>query len=742
MRLRLSILLVACTVNLVGFAAAPASTPAWTEVAPGVWKATVGRAEELSLLSAAGTPPATERLGTLPRAPFPFDPAEIEARLIDWKATLRLPLGEQEDIYGLGVDFSTIRRNGQIFELHVDHWNRRAPTTGRTHAPVPLYISSRGFAVLFDSARYLKVSVGHGVRLAAKNPPPVVDRTTRTIRPTDPSQRPVPAPWVSALRSDSIEVLAHAPGFDVYVFAGPSPMDALRRYNLFCGGGALPPKWGLGFMSRLQTKSSAADVLADVEAFKKHRLPLDMVGLEPGWMNHAYPCSLEWDAARFPDPKAFLDQLEQHGVRANLWFNPYLGPPHGKLRQQLLPFAGSHLVWNGIVPDYTIPAAREIFKQHLKTHVLAPNLRALGGFKVDEVDGYDRFLWPETATFPSGTHAEQMRQTYALLVQRMVYDVYREANQRTMGQVRGTNAGASPFPFVIYNDNYDFAEYITAVVNSGFAGVLWSPEVRGSDNPNDMLRRVQAVSFSPLALYNGWASEQKLWTHPTVLAGIRASLQLRLQLLPYLYQSFAQYHFDGTPVIRPLQLVTTARAAGTPPGAGAALDATANPYETPAALKEIKDQYLLGDSLLVAPIAPQAKSRTVVLPAGRWYDFYTGKFAGENTSLEVTPTNDQIPLFVRDGALIPRLAGERERAPTATERPVLEVWHYGEAAGQLRFYDDDGETFDYERGRVSWTDLRVERGADGAWQGRATPVAGTLPWSYSDVRWIFTFPKP
>jgi alpha-D-xyloside xylohydrolase len=716
--------------------------PVWSEVAPGVWKATVGTAEDLTLLGAAGAAPALDRLATLPRAPFPFAPGEVEARTLAWKTALRLPLGETEDIYGLGVDFGTVRRNGQVFELHVDHWNRRAPTPGRTHAPVPLYVSSRGFAVLFDTARYLKVSVGHGVRLAAPRKPPVVDRTTRTIRPEDPSAPAVPAPWVSALRSDSIEVLANAPGFAVYVFAGPSPLDALRRYNLFCGGGALPPKWGLGFMTRLPTRATAAEVLADVAEFRRHRLPLDMVGLEPGWMSHAYPCSLEWDATRFPDPRGFLAALEREGLRANLWFNPYVGPPHGALRRRLEPFAGSHLVWNGAVPDFTLPAARALFQEHLRTAVLAPLPAAVGGFKIDEVDGYDRYLWPETATFPSGHHAEQLRQTYGLLVQRLVLDVFRAADRRTFGQVRGTNAGAAPLPFVLYNDNYDFTEYLTAVVNSGFAGVLWSPEVRGSDQPQDMLRRVQAVAFSPLALYNGWASPQRLWSHPQVLDAIRSVLLLRLQLLPYLYHTFAQYRYDGVPVIRPLPLVVGAAAAAAATEAGAPLDATANPYEAPAALKEIRDQYLLGDSLLVAPLAPNESARSVVLPPGRWYDFHTGAFVGEDTTVRVSPPTDRVPLFVRDGALIPRLAGERERAPARDERPVLEVWHYGEKPGSLRLYDDDGETFAHERGERGWTDLAVARAADGTWRGTATPVAGTRPWSYREVRWIFTLPSP
>jgi alpha-glucosidase (family GH31 glycosyl hydrolase) len=707
----------------------PVITPEWTEVAPGVWKTTIGKPDAFTLLSAAGaTEPAKAGLAAMPKAQFPIAATEIEGRQWDAKTTVRFPLGAKEDIYGLGVDFSKISRYGAAFELHVDHWDSKKAITGRTHAPVPLYVSNKGFAVLFDAARYLRVTVGHGVRLAAKEKPPVIDRTTGKG-------------WQANPRSDSIEVLANAPGLDVYVFAGPSPLDAVRRYNLFCGGGALPPKWGLGFLTRVQTKYTADQALSDVAEFRKNGIPLDMLGLEPGWMDHAYPCSFEWDKTRFPNPKAFLAEVEKLHVRVNLWFNPYVSPT-APLYEKLLPYAGTHLVWNGIVPDYSMPEAQKIFVDHLKTKVVDLNPNAVGGFKLDEVDGYDRYLWPDTAVFPSGRDAEQLRQTYGSLLQRAVYETFHLANRRTMGQVRGTNAGASRFPFVIYNDNYDFNEYITAVTNSGFAGVLWSPEVRGSNSGADMLRRTQAVCFSPLALYNGWASSQKLWTHAEVKDDIRNAIVLRLRLLPYSYNAFAQYHYEGTPVIRPMQLVGAATTAAQQ-GENGKLDATANPYELPAAAREVKDQYLFGDSLLVAPIAAkdadgnEVKSRKVLLPAGKWYDFYTGKFAGENQTIDVTPALAQMPVFVKDGALIPMLAEDRQWAPAANEVVPLEVRHYGTGAGKLLLYDDDGETFDYEKGAYSWTELRATRDANGHLVGTVIQDKTQPKWHYSDVKWTF-----
>jgi len=701
--------------------ATPASAAAdevplrWTELGPGVWEATAGVPERLTLLGAAAQPPRTQALRSISAAPFPFGPEEAAARIAGGKVALRFPLALEEEIYGLGVDFKSLRRTGSALRLHVDHWGG---VPGRTHAPVPLYVSSRGYGVLVDSARYVDFYVGTAVRLEARQKPPVVDRTTGGKA------------WSAQPRSDSVEALVPAPGVRVLVFAGPTPLDAVRRYNLWSGGGALPPKWGLGFMTRTPTSYGAADALAEVAEFRRRGIPLDMLGLEPGWHDHAYPCSFEWDQERFPDPARFLARLQASHVRANLWFNPYVSPT-APLYAKLLPYAGSHLVWNGIVPDYSLEEARTVFAEHLLRKVVSLS-PSVGGFKVDEVDGYDRWLWPDLAVFPSGHDAEQLRQTYGLLVQRLLFDMFRRANRRTLGQVRGTNAGASPFPFVIYNDNCAFDEYITAVANSAFAGVLWSPEVRSGDG-EDMLRRVQAVCFSPLALFNGWATSTKLWTHAAVADDIRAAIQLRLRLLPYWYTTFAQYHFEGTPVIRAMPLVPGFDLWA--PSAGGRLDATANPYAT-GRVAEARDQYMIGDALLAAPIAPGAKSRTVVLPKGKWFDFYTGRLVGEGqTVVELTPPLSQIPLLVRDGSLVP-LVGDRQWAPGPDEVLPLEVRHYGLRPGAMDVYDDDGETFDYERGEHSWTRLEARDGA-GRWRGTLRPDPNGKAWRYSDVTWRF-----
>ena len=425
-------------------------------------------------------------------------------------------------------------------------------------------------------------------------------------------------------------------------------------------------------------------------------------------------------------------------MRVNLWFNPYVAPG-APLYQRLLPYAGSHTVWNGIVPDYTIPAARQRFENHLQQKVLALG-PGIGGFKIDEVDGHDHWLWPDVATFPSGLDAEQLRQSYGLLVQRLTYELFRSTNRRTYGLVRGSNAGASYLPYVLYSDSYSFNEYITALCNSGFSGLLWTPEVRSSRSGEEWVRRIQAVCFSPLAMLNAWASGTKPWTFEEASEPVREAMLLRMRLLPYLYTTFARYHFEGTPPVRPMQLVE-GFALETRTEAGQ-LDDTGNPYAE-ARARDVKDQYMLGDNLLVAPLAPDQKSRTVILPGGKWFDFYTGALAGESNIVTVTPALNRIPLFVRNGGIIP-LIPQRLHAPKMNEVTPLEVRHYGDAAGEFLLYDDDGETFNYEKGDYSWTRLKASPDGAGHWQGEVIRNAHSggqrTLFSYGEIKWIFQTP--
>lgn len=688
----------------------------WQQVEPGVWKGVVGTPESYSLLDVSGATPLKEGFTRLPEVTLPALANEIVGAVQDGKTSLRIPLQRKEQLYGFGLNFQTVHQRGKILDLHVDHYGGK--DNGRTHAPVPFYISNLGYGVFVNSARYLTVYAGSGARKDSPNAPVAKDRNTDKT-------------WSASPYSDAVSILVPAPGAEIYIFAGPTPMDVVRRYNLFCGGGTLPPRWGLGFTQRTQKLYTAEDVEKEADEFERQGYPLDFIGLEPGWQSKAYPCTFEWDKTRFANPAGFVKDMLDKGVRINLWTNPYVSAESG-VYKEMYPVSGSHTVWCGIVPDLAGEKARQLWKDKLeKEHI---NI-GVSGYKIDEVDGYDRYVWPDVATFPSGVSAEQMRQTYGLWVQRTTAELYKQRNQRTFGLVRASNAGASSYPYVIYNDYYSHQDFITALINSGFSGVLWTPEVRGSKTGEEWLRRFQSVVFSPMAMINAWASGTKPWSFPEVAPQIKEYALLRMQMMPYWYTEFARYHFDGIPPFRAINLEPGFNPEQSVSTEMKSSNLEDNPY-LEAISKEIKDQYMAGEYLLVAPMFVGQKERTVVLPQGNWYDFYTGKYVGNGERITVSPGLDRIPVFVKDGAVIPFMEAMLH-APKAGQKVNLEIRHYGKADGAYRLYDDDGETFDYEKGAYSWRDIKVTRDKKGRLKGSISKAEKGKPDHVATVSWKF-----
>lgn len=674
----------------------------WSETAPGVWKATAGVPESYDLLKASGATPNREALSTIAQASFPLSQADVSIKVVDGKTYLRFPLQKEEQLFGFGLNFQTIHQRGKILQLHVDHYGGK--DNGRTHAPTPFYVSSKGYGVFINSARYLTVYAGTGVRVESKNAPVAKDRNT------DKS-------WSSRPYSDAVEILVPAAGVEVYVFGGPTALDAVKRFNLFNGGGCLPPRWGLGFTQRVKSLYTAEEVKKEVTAFREKGFPLDFIGLEPGWQSKSYPCTFSWDSVRYPDPAGFVQGLLKENIRVNLWTNPYVSP-EAPFYKAIVPFSGSHTVWNGLVPDFTQEQARKLFFDQLQRDQVS---KGVSGYKIDEVDGYDHYLWPDVASFPSGIPAEQMRQTFGLLVQRYSETIFHQQNKRTFGLVRASNAGGTSFPYVIYNDYYNHEDFITALINSGFAGVLWTPEVRASKTGEEWLRRFQTVVFSPMAMINAWASGTKPWSYNEVAEPIKQLALLRMQMMPYWYSAFARYHFEGLPPFRAMNLEEGFVQEAKKENGNANLEE--NPYAE-AVSKEIKDQYMAGDYLLVAPLFAGQQTRKVVLPKGKWYDFFTGAFVGDGQVITVTPGLDKIPVYVKDGGIVPMMK-PMLHAPLPGEKVDLNVRYYGEKPGKYMLYDDDGESYNYEKGDYSWREIKVERDKSGKLKGSiSAPIKG------------------
>ena len=659
----------------------------WKETLPGTYKTSVGNPPAFNLLSVANREPRAQAIKDLGNARVPIDLKEIKVAVVNGRTCIRFPLDKEEQIYGFGLNFKTIAQRGRIFRLHMDHYG--GEDNGRTHAPVPFFVSSKGYGVLVNAARYIDVSVGTAVSKASKNPPVTRDRNT------DKS-------WDAQPYSDNLEMVVPEAGVEMILFTGKNLMEVVQRFNLYCGGGIIPPKWGLGFWQRTPTLYHENDVRTEAAGFEQNSFPLDVVGLEPGWHSKSYPCTFEWDQGRFPEPEKFISEMTSKGIHLNLWMNPYHWPD-GTLDKQLKEFTGSHTVWCGTVADYTIPQARKIMQDHFQKNQL--DIGA-SGFKIDEVDGFDSWLWPDGATFPSGHDGEQMRQTYGLQMMTLTDEIFRKKNERTYGLIRAANAGSVSYPYVIYNDYYSHKDFITALINSGFSGLLWTPEVRAGGSSEEWVRRMQSVCFSPMAMINAWADGTKPWSFPEVYKACQEVAFLRMQLLPYLYSTFAQYYFEGKPPFRAMQLVDGFPASG-----------------------EIKDQYMVGDNLLVAPMFTGEIERKVILPPGQWFDFYTGKLAGEGTII-AKPGLDKIPLFVRNGGIIPMIPAIRQTLEWKIDLP-LEIRVYGKADGSFNLYNDDGKTFNFENGDFSMQRLEVKEGKEKLQQ------TGSGEFGYTRVSWRF-----
>lgn len=676
--------------------------PDWESVARGVWRAQVGDLKgELRYSDLAAAPPKLAALEALPPVGFPFGPDAISYRVsADQRVMVRIPTDPDETLYGFGLQLDGIKKSRKVMTLNVDHWSKGG---GRTHAPVPFYLSSKGYGVFFNTARFLKIYNQVGNRKDSVHNPPEVDRNP-------PPDEPQPGPWLPLPPGDAVEAQISGGGLEVMVFAGSSLLEVVQRYNLYHGGGALPPLWGLGFWHRVHATFSADQVREELAEFNRRNFPIDVIGLEPGWMTKSYPCTFEWQLKRFPDPAGFSRELLDQGIRLNLWENPYISKK-SRLYDALYPLSGSHLVWLGLVPDYTLPEARRLLtEQHYQDHLRI----GVSGYKIDEVDGYDFWLWPDHATFPSGTSAEAMRQSYGLLMQNMLNaDLFRARNVRTYGLVRAGNGAASGYPFVIYSDAYNHEEYLTGISTSSLCGILWTPEARSARNDREWLNRMQTVCFSAMAQLNAWSSGRKPWSYPSVTDAVRETIQLRMRLLPYLYSAFADYHYRGIPPVRAMILEEGFGGEKDTLVSGR-LDSETNPYALGRRIEKT-DQFMFGRTILVAPFYEEhATQREVILPVGDWYDFYSGDPVGGGKTITVTAESlgDRIPLFVREGAVIPMVSRPVNQVEQVLGH-ALEVRWYGTEPGTFELYEDDAQTFDYERGESRTRRLQVQLDAEG-----------------------------
>ena len=539
--------------------------------------------------------------------PVSFQPSDFSCRRTSRGFVLEFEMEEGTQVFGFGLQLKQLNHTGAKLTLSCN----ADPLTpnGDSHAPVPFFVTNKGYGMYFDTARSAEFYCG-----VLKT-----ERAEKQNYEVKLSEQELYAAETSGKRIMSVLIPA-AQGVDVYVIEGKSILDITTQYNMLSGGGCSAPDWALGVLYRTNGTYNAGQVLDTARYMRDNNVPCDTIGLEPGWQTRAYSCTYVWNPERFPDPKGFMAEMKRMGYHVNLWEHAFVHPTC-PIYRELLPYSGDYRVWNGLVPDFALPEARKIFADFQRE-----NLTALGveGFKADECDGSDNtggWSFPNHSAFPSGLDGEQYHHLFGTLYAKTMWQALDFSP--TLSESRSMGALAAPYPFVLYSDLYDLKDFVRGVVNSGFSGLLWSPEFRRANSKKEVLRRLQVVTFSVQCLINAWSYPGIPWVEFDCVDEVRAILETRQKLLPKLKAAFEKYESTGVPPTRALVME----------------------YTDDPETYHIDDEYLFCDDLLVAPITDfESDSREVYLPAGEWFDYYTGETV---PSGKFTVTNENIPVFVR-----------------------------------------------------------------------------------------------
>lgn len=584
------------------------------------------------------------------RCDYPTDKIKFKTTVSG--CSIELPL-EDEEIFGFGLQLKSVSHRGtkKTLRSNADPLS----DSGDSHAPVPFFVTNRGYGIYVDTARYASFYCG-----ASHVQEHVLKKSD--VKTSE-------AELYAAKKAENSVMLIDVPaakGVDLYIIEGTGVTDIVSGYNMLSGGGCMPSLWGMGVLYRCCAKSTQEEILEFADYFRRNHIPCDIIGLEPGWQSRAYSCSFAWNKEKYPDWKGTLDKLIKDNFHVNLWEHAFVNG-ESPIYEEMKEHCGDFEVWEGLVPDFADEKAQEIFAEY---HRKALVENGISGFKLDECDGSDftgGWTFPNSTEFPSGLDGEQMHNLFGILYMQALEKSL--GNMRTFSEVRNAGAFAAPYPFVLYSDLYNHRDFIRGTVNSGYSGILWSPEVRRATGKTDMIRRMQSVVFSTQAVLNQWYTEDAPWVIYDAAEEAREVMEIRMSLIPYLYSAFYKYHTEGKPPVRSLVF----------------------DYEGDSECYKIDDEYMFGDSMLVAPMTAEQTEREVYLPEGRWHDLWSNE-AYEGGARIVVET-ENIPVFVKDNSVIPWA----KPIEYCTDDVVFEITLkcFGEK-GEISLVQDNGLTNDAE----------------------------------------------
>jgi alpha-glucosidase len=476
--------------------------------------------------------------------------------------------------------------------------------------------------------------------------------------------------------------------------------DIIGSYTYLTGRMPLPPKWALGYQQNRYSYYPEAEVMRIANTLREKRIPADGITLDIHYMD-AYKL-FTWNKERFPDPLKMNTALNSLGFKTTVIVDPgikvekgagayerglkdniYIKYPDGE------PYTGQ--VWPGWCnfPDFTSEKGRSWWRNEVRFFAES----GVSGIwnDMNEIATWGQKM-PDNVLFDyDGKKASHLgaHNVYGLQMARASYEgAKQQFKERPFVLTRSGYAGLQRYSALWTGDNRSEEDHMLAGVrllsSLGLSGVAFSGmDIGGfTGNPTISLytRWIELGAFTPYfrnhTALNSKASEP--WSYgEDVLDIARSYISLRYQLMPYIYSTFYESTQNGMPVVRSL-----------------AIDYTHDPKVLDA---QFQNQYSFGDAFMVAPFESTASYGKIYFPPGTWYGLYNGQTeqGGHEKIIQLDIT--KLPVYVKAGSIIPMQSLVQHTSEKPTDTLTIHVYN-GQSANVYNYYEDDGKSFDYEKG--------------------------------------------
>ena len=508
------------------------------------------------------------------------------------------------------------------------------------------------------------------------------------------------------------------PMADYYFMAGDNYDAVIRDYRQLTGKAPVMPKWALGFWQSRERYSTQEDLVGTLAQMRERHIPVDNIVQDWQYWKDDQWGSHEFDPERYPDPEAMLDSVHALGGRfmISVWPKFYTNTDHYQELKKA-GYAYTHAEADSLEDwlghrqsfyDAYAPGGQKMFWRQMDETLYSRFGRKIDAWWMDASEpnlrdclplDYMKWLLTPNAL---GSSTEYLN-AYALVNAQAIYEGQRsvDLDKRVFLLTRNGFGGLQRYSTASWSGDIgtswtDMRMQMAAGLNYSMSGIpFWGMDIGGfsvmskfydaanADEWQELQTRWhQFGTFVPLFRTHGQWPRRELWNiapeGSKAYESILWYMQLRYRLMPYLYSLTAAVHFDDATLMR-----------------GLPMDFPDDPE-----VRDLSDQWLLGPSLMPCPVYEyKARSRSVYFPEGGWYDFYTGQYIPGGERLTVEAPYERMPLYVRAGSIIPLGPALEYTAEKPADRLLLVV--FAGADADFTLYEDDGVSYDYEKGAYS-----------------------------------------